>query len=74
MSALSTLTEPLRLTATDPEAPALIATAAMLSLLVAVTATPWKPDWLEAETEAGFSAEALAEGSSPFLTMLCERP
>ena len=49
-------------------------TAARLSLLLAVTETPWKPPIVPAPTPGWFSAAAFGDGSSPFLTMLWERP
>ena len=70
----STLTAPDRLTATDPEAPPLKPTAAMLSLFIAVTATPWKPPFVDVETVGWFSDEASADGIAPVSTRLCERP
>lgn len=74
VSALTTATAPDRLTETPPEIAALIPTAARLSLLLAVTETPWKPPIVPGPTPGWFSAAPLGEGSEPFFTRLCERP
>src|SRR5947209_1297148 len=46
----------------------------MLSVLLAVTAMPWKFVFVGIDTVGWFWAEPLAEGESPFLTRLSERP
>ena len=70
----STFTTPARFTAAVPLKPKLIPKAPMLSLLLAVTATPWKPESTPSSMARGPSALASPDGVRPDGTMLCDLP
>ena len=72
--AVITSTVPPIATPAVPATAALAPTAAMSSLFVAVTATPWNAGFVPGTMSRGPNADASPAGSSPCLTRECDLP